>query len=172
MVRGTGRATKVLGATSGLIRPLIGMLGSRLAALDRVQQLLGRSVGMLELGYGESAILPCSEGPRGGWAIGQRLPNEPLEGGRLHDHVPFDGHTVFDLDAGRVHTARGTHALPPDSTASLRALAGAGLVLVRPDRVVAALGDDLASLASFPPAARALAGLDLPHLPEAVHAPA
>lgn len=153
MVQGTGRATRVLGTTHPLLRPLLGAVGSRVAAWDRVQQMLGRGVGMLDVGYGASAILPTG-GRRG--AVGERLPDPELVTGRLHGLLHPAGHTLIDLDGGRVSGLGGSQQLDHDDAGALRATLGSGQLLVRPDGIVAGLWPDLESLVAFGPAATAV----------------
>jgi len=151
MVQATGRATKLLCARNPLLRFVIAMVGSRLVTRDRVQQILGRPMGMLDVAYAASAILPRSSAGSP-LTAGQRLPDVPLGHGRLHDLLAPIGHTLLDLDAGTVSSDGEPAQLGPDDASCLRDALGQGLVLVRPDRIVGGTWNTMAALRAFPPA--------------------
>lgn len=160
MVRGTGRATQALTTTNTLLRPIIGAVASRAAANDRVQQMLGRSVGMLDLGYARSSILAGRDGISD-LIPGQRLPNVDLGERRLHDLVA-GGHALLDFGEDVTVVTHGSINLGARSAGRVRealGVRGDGVVLVRPDRCVAGCWSSRAAMDAFPPARLAAAGL-------------
>ena len=156
MVRGTGRATRALTNTHPLLIPLLGFVGSRLAATERVRRALARTTGMLDVAYPDSAIL----GPAGGCgtAPGHRVPNPELgDGLRLHDLLEGQGHTLLSFGSDlQVRGADGDlRSLPAEVASAARealGLRGEGVLLVRPDRCVAGCWADRSSTESFGPA--------------------
>jgi NADPH-dependent dioxygenase len=151
MVNTTTRATKVMTLHPGALATMRDMVAQFALRIDRVQQLLGRQVGMLELSYTDSPIVLASSG--GGVRPGERLPDPQSGERRLCDLLDSRRHSVVILDdteAGialsRQIAARGLHCVQvgnagdwPDPEGALKkSLGGARLVLVRPDRVIAA----------------------------------
>lgn len=150
MVRGTSVATRLMTVRNRVLRRLRGAAARVALRVGRVQQRLGRGIGMLELAYADSPIvLP---GPRGAAGPGGRMPDPAADGGRLGDRLDRRRHSVVVLDdgaAGRALVAaiaaRGIRCVQvgadgwPDPDGALRArLGGARVVIVRPDRVIAA----------------------------------
>lgn len=147
MVRTTGLATRVMTLRCGLLRALRGRIARFALGLARVRRKLGRPMGMLELASPRSPIVIA--GPA---AVGRRLPDPEVGGVRLCERLDRCRHSVVVLDDSAVGqalvgelSARGVHCVLvggggwPDPDGRLRAsLGGARLVIVRPDRVVAA----------------------------------
>jgi 6-methylpretetramide 4-monooxygenase / 4-hydroxy-6-methylpretetramide 12a-monooxygenase len=162
MVQGTGRATRILTSTNRVLQPLISAVACRVAGLDRAQQMLGRGVGMLDLGYEASSILPHKALRGASSAPGQRLPNAPLGDGRmLHDLLDDLGHTLIRLDGDvRIVGPTGrSEALEEPAAAAVRealGVPGDGVLLVRPDRCLAGSWNALSELNSFSPARNVL----------------
>ncbi len=151
MVSGTSIATRLMTLRNGVLAALRGAVARVALRLDRVQQRLGRDVGMLELSYPESPIV--IPGPRGASGPGGRMPDPEVGGRRLCERLGSRRHSVLVLDGsatGRAFAAaiaaRGIHCVQvgvdedwPDPDGALReSLGGARLVIVRPDRVIAA----------------------------------
>lgn len=150
MVRTTGLATRLMTLRAGLLTALRGRI-ARVALQRRcVQRRLGRPLGMLDLAVTRSPIvLP-------GRAAGRRLPDPPHGAARLRERLDPLRHTLLVLDdspagAHFVADLRAAghpcvHIGPdwPDPDGGLRArLGGARLVIVRPDRIVAAAATTL-----------------------------
>lgn len=166
MVHGVAKVTRVITARASVARRMLGMLAPRVLARPRIHNKLGRAVGMLELAY------PATRGEarRG---VGRRLVNpEFVSGGRLHERLNPTGFT-WVVWGGALSDPRGREdacwrGLPvvfiPDD--SLIAPAGVPqdrrVMLVRPDRYVAAVGPDAWSVHG------ALAGLVASPLDDAV----
>ncbi|WP_067793100.1 FAD-dependent monooxygenase [Actinomadura formosensis] len=143
MVRGTARATRVMTLDLPLARVLRTVLAPRVIGRPSVQARLGRRVGMLETAYRTDGL---------GYA-GHRMPNPELRsGGRLYGRLAGIGHTwVVWLRPGDPVPDpgdprwKGLPVLPlaPSSLAEGQPWPGrmGRVVLVRPDRHVAAAGD-------------------------------
>ncbi|MDO5736950.1 MAG: FAD-dependent monooxygenase [Propionibacteriaceae bacterium] len=156
MVRGVARMTAVMTARRWPIRQVLGLLAPRILSRPGVQAKLGRDVGMLNLSYAGAARAQRTSGH--GLRVGCRLPNpEMVSGGRIFDRLPTTGYSwlvVGDDDAPEPDpSAMCWRGVPVvfvlrrnlrDSSGYPR---GAGVVLVRPDRYIAGVGDDPASLA-------------------------
>ncbi|MFF1272074.1 FAD-dependent monooxygenase [Streptomyces marokkonensis] len=159
MVRGTARATGALTTRKGIPRALLGMVAPTLLTRASVRTRFGRGVGMLDIAYagGESA-----DGDRTPFAVGRRLPNPLLRGGgRLHQHLAPRGFTwVARGRAGEEHPGPDdprwsgvpvvflpdTRLVDPPAPAE-----AAPVVLVRPDRHIAATGRTVTSVLSAEP---------------------
>lgn len=159
MVTYTTKATKFMTLRNGFLAAVRGRVAQIILRINKVQQQLGRSIGMLELTYSGSSIL-IKESRRNS-LLGRRLP-DPSEGKRrLCDLLDSRRHTVVVLDeteSGQTFAkqiiSQGIHCVmvgmnegqnnwyDPDGTLK-SALGGARLVIVRPDRVIAATAVNL-----------------------------
>lgn len=168
MVRGVARMTAIMTLRGRLLHRLRGWLAPMVLARPKVQARLGRGVGMLDLSYaGRTASVP---GSAGGPRVGDRMPNPQLRGGgRLFDRLSHAGFSFVVL--GDAETPA------PSPPASLRQgvpvihlpvaemldapeiLRSSTVVLVRPDRHIAAVGTSPEHLAGMvSPAAQAVDG--------------
>lgn len=147
MVRGTARVTRILTTRGSLIRTVVGAIAPGVIRRSAVQARLGRSVGMLEISYPHSPIVPATAVPAG---AGRRMPNPQLRsGGRLYERLDRTGHTwVVRGPAGETapdpnHPRwNGLPLVHVTDDALLRDVDGvAQVALVRPDRYIAAAGD-------------------------------
>lgn len=156
MVRGTSRATKLMTLRNRVLAGLRGAAARIALRVDRVQQRLGRGVGMLDLEYPESPIILPGRGGASG--PGGRLPDPEAGGRRLCELLDRRRHTALVLDgtaAGSAVSAQiaargiacvqvGAGAAWPDPEGALRdSLGGARVVIVRPDRVIGASAEAL-----------------------------
>lgn len=155
MVSNTSRATKMMTLRNGVLAALRGAVAQVALRANPVQQRLGRSVGMLDLAYPDSPII--LSGPHGDVGPGDRLP-DPASGQRcLCDLLDSRRHSVLVLDetdaghaAAQQIAARGLRCIWVskdeeaagvwrDAEGALKKNLGvARLVIVRPDRVIAA----------------------------------
>ncbi|MCB9703610.1 MAG: FAD-dependent monooxygenase [Myxococcales bacterium] len=160
MVRGTSRATRLITLRPGLLTAIRGRVARAALGLDRIQQKLGRGVGMLDLAISSSPIV--IDGPSGASGPGRRLPDPCRGEARLSERLDGRRHSVLifaddargsalagELAAAGIHVVRITRAEDPgsgwvDPEGTLQAsLGGAKVVIVRPDRIVAATGSEL-----------------------------
>ena len=149
MVRGVARMTALMTARSWPIRRSVGWLAPHLLKRPSVQARLGRDIGMLNLSYADRAHTPRKSGH--GLHAGGRLPNPELTSGcRLFERLPTTGYSwvvVGERDTPAPDpSARCWRGVPvvflpreemSDSSGYPR---HAGVVLVRPDRYIAAVG--------------------------------
>lgn len=149
MVRGVARVTSVLASERRLIRSALGILAPRVLAIRRVQSRLGRGVGMLTLSY------PSTTGT-GHTRVdhlrsGQRLPNPALTSGdRLFDRLRWTGYgwVVLECAGSATHDPEASRwrGLPvvfvsaDDLVDTSEIPRTTRVVLVRPDRYIAAVG--------------------------------
>ena len=147
MVRGTATVTRLLTARNDSARRVLGVLAPRVLGRSFVQARLGRGVGMLEIAYPDSPLVALAAG---GVGVGRRMPNPRLRaGGRLHQRLDPFGHTwVLQGRPGEVAPDPNDPwlaGLPlvflPDGSLDEHPRDLARVVLVRPDRYVAAAGD-------------------------------
>ena len=149
VIRYTSRATRMLAAPRG-IRPLRNKLARRFLGFTVLQERFGRGVGMLDSRCGGSETLGDFSRP---W-VGRRLPNPLLwNGQRLHDriddlrHTAVDFDVVDDLDVAAPWLGPGLRfgegGLPDPGGVVAGALGArpGERWLVRPDRIVAAIGE-------------------------------
>lgn len=168
MVHGVARVTRMITARASLARRILGILAPRVLARPRIHKKLGRAVGMLELAY------PASRGEarRG---VGRRLVNpELVSGGRLYERLSPTGFTwvawggvLSDPREPEDACWRGLPVvfIPDDSLIAPASVpVDRCVMLVRPDRYVAAVGPDAWSIHG------ALAGLVASPLDDAVAA--
>ncbi|MFG2563579.1 FAD-dependent monooxygenase [Streptomyces sp. NPDC048496] len=154
MGRGTARATSALTTRKGVPRALLGLLAPTVLARPSVQARFGRGVGMLDITYG-------SPSPAAGAAptVDRRMPNPQLRnGGRLyHRLAPLGFSWIARGRPGEMHPDSGDPRwagipvvfLPDEELEDLPGLAEvAPVVLVRPDRYIAAIGRSPASVLS------------------------
>lgn len=144
MVTATARVTRAL--TRRGIRLVLGAVGPVMLGRARVQARFGRQVGMLDLGYSGSPLV--HDAPP---VAGRRMPNPRLPGGsRLHHRLDPVGHT-WVVSGVRV-TSDPDSADPQWHGLPVVSLSGDALdesvdgrlppvILVRPDRYVAAAAD-------------------------------
>lgn len=133
MVKNTTRATRVVTVHRGLVATLRRVVAGQAIKLRRVQNQLGRGVGMLDLAYPESQIAGAGAG------VGARLPNPEDGAGRLHDRLHRKRFSALLFEQGELAAslrAQGVHVVELSREVA-GALGAVGLVLVRPDRVVA-----------------------------------
>jgi hypothetical protein len=147
MVRGTARVTRILTTRSSLIRTVAGAIAPGVIRRSAVQARLGPNVGMIEIAYLDSPIVPAAAVPAG---AGRRMPNPELRsGGRLYERLDRTGHTwVVRGPAGETapdpnHPRwNGLPLVHITDDALLRPASGvAQVALVRPDRYIAAAGE-------------------------------
>ena len=147
MVRGTATVTRLLTARNNSARRVLGVLAPRVLGRSAVQARLGRGVGMLEIAYPDSPLVALAAGALG---AGRRMPNPRLRyGGRLHQRLNPLAHTW--VVCGRPGEAPPDPADPrlaglplvflPDGALAESPRDLARVVLVRPDRYIAAAGD-------------------------------
>ncbi|HMM83725.1 MAG TPA: FAD-dependent monooxygenase [Terrimesophilobacter sp.] len=143
MVNGVARVTALITARRPLVRKVLGRIAPTVLARRRVQQRLGRGVGMLNLAYATG---------RGkfGREVGKRLGNPLLGSGeRLYEKLDPTGFTWVAL--GDVAPEERTSSapcwrglpvvfLPIDALAASSPAVESRVVLVRPDRYIAAAG--------------------------------
>ncbi|MBC2907412.1 FAD-dependent monooxygenase [Streptomyces cupreus] len=154
MVRGTARATSALTTRKGVPRALLGLLAPTALAQRSVQSRFGRGVGMLDIAY-------CTDSSTvgGTLAVGRRMPNPRLGSGvRLHHRLaPLGFSWVARGRPGETHPDSGDPRwagipvvfLPDEELEDLPGLTEAApVVLVRPDRYIAATGRSPASVLS------------------------
>lgn len=159
MVRGTARATRVLTARGALIRELRGLVAPTILARSFVQARFGRGVGMLEIAYGRDST---PAGTARGALTGCRMPNPCLgAGGRLYDRlaplgftwVVFEGSGMTRPDVSDPRWLGIPVVFVPSS--NLEKISGpiglASVVLVRPDRYIAAAGETPEAVLLRPP---------------------
>lgn len=146
MVQGTAQVTSILTTRRRLVRGALGTVAPRVIGRSAVQARLGRHVGMLEIAYPDSPLVA---------AAGGRLPNPELRaGGRLHHRIDHVGHTwVVRERQGETppdpHDPRwaGLSLVYLPDGSLVEAPAGlAPVVLVRPDRYIAAAGETVESV--------------------------
>ncbi len=165
MVGGVARMTAMMTSSLHVARHIRTTISPVILSKPFVQAKLARGVGMLNLSYSKRAILSSSDA----LSPGNRLPNPALrDGGRLYDRVDDSGfswvvlvgstHGLDGFDPDAPHWAGLPVAILPES--DLVDLAGARLtersrkmgknrvILVRPDRYIAAVGSNPESLAS------------------------
>ncbi|HEX5597983.1 MAG TPA: FAD-dependent monooxygenase [Micromonosporaceae bacterium] len=144
MVAATARVTRLLTARNSATRRLFGLVAPRVLGRPAIQARLGRGVGMLDIGYPDSPLV----GPAAG--AGRRLANPTLRtGGRLHQRLDPLGYTWVIQgcpdDVAPNPEDPGLAGLPlvflPPGSFGEPAPDLARVVLVRPDRYVAAAGD-------------------------------
>jgi 2-polyprenyl-6-methoxyphenol hydroxylase-like FAD-dependent oxidoreductase len=146
MVRGVARATRMLTAHAGLARRALGVLAPRALARPWIHDKLGRAVGMLELAY----PVDRREARKG---VGRRLGNpELVSGGRAYDKLDPTGFSWVVWGGASPDPREREGAcwrglpvvfLPDDCLAAPAGVpAGRRVMLVRPDRYVAAAGPD------------------------------
>lgn len=149
MVRGTARATSVLTTRKGVPRALLGLVAPTALARPSVQARFGRGVGMLDIAYRASSSPPGAT--RGPLTAGHRMPNPRLgSSGRLHQHLaPLGFSWVVRGRPGETHPHHNDPRwagfpvifLADHDVTNLPGLATtAPVVLVRPDRHIAAFG--------------------------------
>ncbi|MGB2566960.1 FAD-dependent monooxygenase [Micromonospora citrea] len=147
MVRGTAQVTRILTTRGSLIRTVVGAMAPRVIRRSAVQARLGRTVGMLDIAYPDSPIVPAAAVPAG---AGRRMPNPELRcGGRLYERLDRTGHTwvvrgtVGETTPDPNHPRwNGLPLVHVTDDALLRHVDGvAKVALVRPDRYIAAAGD-------------------------------
>ncbi|MCA9658222.1 MAG: FAD-dependent monooxygenase [Myxococcales bacterium] len=160
MVRATSRATRLITLRPGLLTAIRGRVARAALQLDRIQQRLGRGVGMLDLAIPSSPLV--IDGPAGASGPGRRLPDPCRGAARLSERLDARRHSALifaddargvalaeELAAAGIHVVRVTRAADPasawvDPEGTLQAsLGGARVVIVRPDRIVAATGGSL-----------------------------
>lgn len=159
MVRGTARATRALTTRNGMVRGLLGLIAPTLITRHTAQAGLGRGVGMLDIAY-----LGSSPAPRSGasTAAGRRMPNPRLRTGeRLYQRLaPLGFSWVVRGRPGQTPLDRGSARWAGIPTVYLSdeelmeppgPAEGAPVVLVRPDRYIAAAGDTAESVLSAVP---------------------
>lgn len=155
MVRGTARATGALTTRNGLLRALLGVVAPTALRRPSVQGRFGRGVGMLDIAYAGDG--PGDGGERAPFAVGHRLPNpRTSDGARLHQRLAPDGFTwVVRGRAGEGHPGPGDpgwSGIPVVFLPEAPAPEGQpAVVLVRPDRHIAATGRTVASVLSARP---------------------
>ncbi len=156
MVRGVARMTAVMTSRHWLIRRSVRWLAPRVLSLPGVQARLGRGVGMLNLSY--AGKWHSSGSFSAGVQVGRRLPNPELRNGdRLFDRLSNTGYSWVVLGDGSTPVPDSYQEqwggvlvvfLPRaellDPTPNPR---HTKIVLVRPDRYIAAVGTNPASLA-------------------------
>lgn len=145
MVRGVALMTSLMTSRRWWARRIRRSISPRILSRPAVQARLGRDVGMLNLSYARAS------GRRGtGWSVGQRLPNPRLrQGGRMFDLLSGNGFTWMVRGDG-VPDPSAAHwmGLPviavPDSdlVGADTARCDARVVLIRPDRYIAAVGPE------------------------------
>ncbi|MFI8093882.1 FAD-dependent monooxygenase [Streptomyces sp. NPDC086080] len=159
MVRGTARATGALTTRKGVPRALLGMVAPTALSRASVRSRFGRGVGMLDIAYADGTSADRDRTP---FAVGRRLPNPLLRaGGRLHRHLAPRGFTwVVRGNAGEEHPEPDdprwsgvpvvflpdTRLVDPPAPAE-----DASVVLVRPDRHIAATGRTVTSVLAARP---------------------
>jgi 2-polyprenyl-6-methoxyphenol hydroxylase-like FAD-dependent oxidoreductase len=155
MVGGVARMTALMTSPRFVARRIRSLIAPIVVSRPFVQAKLARSVGMLNLAYSRRRRIYDS----GKWGAGHRLPNPKLrDGGRLYDRmsttgyswVVFSNHVVTaDARDGGTPRWRGLPLVVLDESelqhgeSSPRSTA---VVLVRPDRYIAAVGTDRESL--------------------------
>lgn len=155
MVQGVARMTSIMTSPRHMARHFRSTVSPLVVSRAFVQAKLGRGVGMLNLSYAKRFARRASTP----WGEGQRLPNPVLDTGeRLYDHLRGTGYNWIVRDSGEGTPnepdpdAAGwmglpvfvmTHTVVQDSG---RAGRKSRVVLVRPDRYIAAVGPDAASL--------------------------
>ncbi|MGW7408187.1 FAD-dependent monooxygenase [Streptomyces sp. NPDC054833] len=161
MVRSTARATSVLTTRKGIPRALLGLVAPTALARPSVQARFGRGVGMLDIAYrSDSSPLGAARGPL---TAGRRMPNPRIGSGeRLYQRLsPLGLSWVVRGRPGETHPHHSdprwagipVHFLPDHELMDLPELTTtAPAVLVRPDRYIAAVGQNLAPAAQpIPP---------------------
>lgn len=154
MVRGVARVTRMLTARASVARRVLGLLAPRVLARPWIHGKLGRPVGMLDLAY----TVTRREARKG---VGRRLGNpEFVSGGRLYERLSPNGFTWVVWGGALSESGDSEDAcwrgLPvvfvPDGSLVVPAgvLAGRRVMLVRPDRYVAAAGPDAWSVPGVP----------------------
>ncbi|QAV70996.1 FAD-dependent oxidoreductase [Salinibacterium sp. UTAS2018] len=155
MVGGVARMTALMTSPRFIARRIRSLVAPIVVSRPFVQAKLARGVGMLNLSYSQRRHIRGS----GKWGAGNRLPNPSLrDGGRLYDRVSKTGYSwvVFSnhavtADAGDGSTPRWM-GLPvvvldeSDLQHGETSPRSAAVVLVRPDRYIAAAGADPDSL--------------------------
>jgi 2-polyprenyl-6-methoxyphenol hydroxylase-like FAD-dependent oxidoreductase len=146
MVNGVARVTSLIAARKPLVRTVLSRIAPLVLARNTVQQRLGRGVGMLNLAYAASRGKTRS-------AAGRRLGNPELSsGGRLYEKLNPTGFTwVVFGDAESA--AQGPNAacwrglpvlfVPNEALAVSSPAPAPRVVLVRPDRYIAAEGPNV-----------------------------
>ncbi len=160
MVRNTTRATRIVTLHRGILAKVRSLVARHALRLQRVQHQLGRGVGMLDVAYTDTPV--GLREARSKLGVGARTPDLRGADGPLHLQLSTRRHTVVlvprDDSAEHAKTvasaraelqARGVEArvwrrAPGDVAAQSPSPFGdADVVIVRPDRVVAALGRGL-----------------------------
>ncbi|MCO4761323.1 MAG: FAD-dependent monooxygenase [Myxococcales bacterium] len=160
MVRNTTRATRLVTLHEGLLGKVRSLVAQRALQLKRVQNQLGRGVGMLDVTYTDTP-LGLTEA-RSKLTVGARMPDLASVDGSLHLQLSARRHTVLLIprDSSAEHAAELTSALAELRGRGVEAqvwrgaqarrggkipppFGDANIVVVRPDRVVAALGQAL-----------------------------
>lgn len=169
MVRGVARMTATMTSRGRLIDRFRGWLAPRVLGRPKVQARLGRGVGMLNLSYSGKAPSPGAS--TNGLRVGRRMANPELRAGdRLFDRMTSNGYNWVVLGDGETPA-------PDSSPAQWRGVPvvffrrsdmrdptdfprSTTVVLVRPDRYIAAVGKDPGSLAEavLPPAVSVAGG--------------
>ncbi len=164
MVRGVARMTAVMTSPRGVAQQVRSFLAPLVISRRAVQAKLARGVGMLNLSYATQF------GPRGFalWGEGRRLPNPMLaNGGRLYDRLTGTGYSwVVRSNSELGGNIPGQNdpkwmGLPvvlipePKERESARSRRRNRVVLVRPDRYIAAVGPNPESLHYAMPRSRA-----------------
>ncbi|MEU1921030.1 FAD-dependent monooxygenase [Streptomyces albogriseolus] len=150
MVRGTARATRILTTRKGVPRALLGLIAPTVLSRPSVQARFGRGVGMLDIAYRDSSSSPGAA--RGLFTPGGRMLNPHLgSGGRLYQHLSPLGFTwIVRRRPGDTHPQHGdprwagtsVFFLPDHELTDLPELTTAApVVLIRPDRYIAAFGE-------------------------------
>lgn len=155
MVRGVARMTSIMTSPRYVARQVRSFISPLVVARPFVQSKLARGVGMLNLSYA------ARSGPRGvgRWREGRRLPNPVLDSsGRLYDNLRGSGYNwvirssadgIGDLPAADSSAWRGLPVVTvPEAnpSESVRVRPGSRVILVRPDRYIAAVGSTPESL--------------------------
>ena len=142
-VRTTGLVTRLMTLRVRLLAALRGRVARVVLRMPRVQQRLGRGIGMLDLALPRSPVVIA--GPAGASGPGRRLPDPEVGERRLCELLAPCRHSLLVLDdsaAGQDFAAewvaRGLHCVVVGAAALRVSLGGARLVIVRPDRVIAA----------------------------------
>lgn len=152
MVKSTTRATSVVTMHSGLVAKLRSFVAKQALRARPVQNRLGRTVGMLDVGYEGTSLALVERAAK--LPLGSRLPNPTHACGCLHDLLSDRRHTLLLAPAAGLLDESVRTALTEECAAmgikavfldqdQTEPLQGAQTVLVRPDRVVAAASEQL-----------------------------